>query len=59
MLEEQAEVSLIETDRSPKSIAFPIDAIVIYSIVFTFPSTEPPPNTPRVLEEQAASALFT
>ena len=32
-------------DRSPKSCALPVVAIVIYCIVFTY---APPPNTPRI-----------
>ena len=41
---------LIAADKSPKSTAFPADAIVTYSIlsVLTPPVTSPPPNTTRV-----------
>ena len=38
--------------KVPKLIELPSDAIVIYSIAFVYVGTLPPPNIPRVLDEQ-------
>ena len=40
-------LSLID-DKSPKSVAFPVDAIVINSIILTAPELSPPATTPLV-----------
>jgi hypothetical protein len=40
---------------SPKSVAFPVDAIVMYWMTFElFPDANPPAKIPRVGEEQPA-----
>ena len=41
---------LLATVRSPKSFAFPVVAIVTFSIAFVFGF--PPENTPRIRSEQ-------
>ena len=43
--------------KSPKSIAFPADAIVIYSISSPTLGDIPPPHKPRVEEEQIPLTL--
>jgi hypothetical protein len=51
--EAQAAVALATTVKSPKSIAFPVVAIVTYSIVFLFiPDSAAPPKIPRVADAQ-------
>ena len=58
---EQAEFPLTGAIKSPKSTEFPVDRIVMCSIVLTLNTdglSYPPPKTPRVLEEQAVPADF-
>ena len=50
---EQAEISAIATVKSPKYDAFPVELMVIKSIVFNFVGVEPPPKIPLVELEQA------
>ena len=38
--------------KSPKSDALPVVAMVTKSIIFEFPVSYPPPQTPRIGEEQ-------
>ena len=46
--EEQAPPPSVTVVVSPKSVAFPVVAIVTKSIVFTLLPVLPPPNKPRV-----------
>ena len=43
----------LDTVRSPKSVPFPVEPIVIYSITFDGPG-DPPPDIPLVDDEQHA-----
>jgi hypothetical protein len=54
---EHPESSAVELAKSPKSVAFPADAIVIKSIIFILvnPASCPPANTPVVVEDAAAT----
>jgi hypothetical protein len=46
----------LEVIKVPKVVEFPVEAIVIYTILFTaLLSLYPPANNPLVLEEQDAS----
>ena len=50
MLEEIPVVSVLVADKSPKSVALPVFAIVIYSIIFTSPGKiELKPSTGKLL----------
>ena len=47
-----------EVFKSPKSVALPTEAIVIYSILLTTLPSLPPPNTPLVSLDRPARALL-
>ena len=62
VLEEQAAKISLAWVKLPKSVALPVDDIVIKSIVSAKVNGEgeeiPPPNNPRVDDEQAAAELL-
>ena len=59
VVEEHPASPYLATVKSPKSVALPVVAMVMYSITLELAPSVPPPNTPRVVEEQAPSILLS